>query len=259
MLDRIKLTLRELRCYHSSNELEAVIEKSQNSELSYLEFLDTLLKFEMKNRKRNRIKRYQKKANFPAVKTFDEFDLHFQTSITKREINEWLTFTWIDQRNNKILMGPPGVGKTHLSIATGLSAVHNGYKVLFRSMQDIMEDMIIAENKSEFDKLIKKILKFDLIIIDELGYLPLKPTYANRFFQLINHCYEYRSIMITSNKLFNEWGNFFGDQTIATAILDRLMHHCEAIVLNGDSYRMRNVENKVGYRNINQNNIENNN
>ncbi len=106
-------------------------------------------------------------------------------------------------------------------------------------MQTLMEEMILAEHDNAFNLYLKKILKFDLIIIDELGYLPLKPIYANLFFQLINECYEFRSIIITSNKLFTEWGSFFGDDTIVTAILDRLMHHCEAIVLNGDSYRMK--------------------
>ena len=239
MLERIQSTLRELRCYHSANELANIVEKSKNNDASYLEFLENLFNEETKNRQKNRIKRHQKSANFPTIKTFDEFDFRFQTSITKREISEWLTFTWIEQRQNKILMGAPGVGKTHLSIATGFSAVHKGYKVIFYSMQHLMEEMIISDAEGKFDAFLKKVLKFDLIIIDELGYLPLKPIYANLFFQMINHCYEYRSIMLTSNKLFSEWSSFFGDTTIVTAILDRLMHHCEAIVLNGDSYRLK--------------------
>jgi len=239
MLEQLKSTLRNLRCYHSANELENIVEISKSNDVSYLEFLENLFNEETKNRQRNRIKRNQKSANFPTIKTFDEFDFRFQTSITKREINEWLTFSWIEQRQNKILMGAPGVGKTHLSIATGFSAIHNDYKVIFYSMQNLMEEMIIFEAEGKFENFIKKIQKFDLIIIDELGYLPLKPIYANLFFQLINHCYEYRSIMITSNKLFSEWSSFFGDNTIVTAILDRLMHHCEAIILNGDSYRLK--------------------
>ena len=108
-------------------------------------------------------------------------------------------------------------------------------------MQTLMEEMIISEAEKTFSEYLKKIMKYDLIIIDELGYLPLNPVYANLFFQLINQCYEYRSIMITSNKLFNEWGTFFGNQTIASAILDRLLHHAESIILNGDSYRLKNV------------------
>jgi DNA replication protein DnaC len=207
--------------------------------------MEELLKIEMQNRMKTRVKRYLKLANFPTIRTLEEFDYRFQTSITKKDVNEWLTFSWIDRRANKILMGAPGVGKTHLALGTGHSAVHKGYKVIFFTMQTLMEDMIIAEKGGLFNDLIKKIMKNDLIIIDELGYIPFKPIYANLFFQFINSCYENKSIMITSNKLFNEWGTLFNDQTIATAILDRLLHHCEPIVLNGDSYRLKNVEGKI--------------
>lgn len=169
MLERIKTNLRNLRCYHSTNELEIVVEKAKSNDYSYLDFIDDLLQYEISNRNKNRIKRYQKLACFPSLKTIDEFDFRFQTSINKREINEWLTFTWIDQRMNKILMGPPGVGKTHLTLATGLSAVHNGYKVIFYTMQNLMEEMIIAETEKKFEQYLKKMLKNDLIIIDELG------------------------------------------------------------------------------------------
>lgn len=241
MLPKIKEMLRNIKCYHSALELEAAIERAKANDVSYLEFIHDLAEYEINNRKKTRIKKYQKRANFPAIKTIDEFDFRFQTCITKKEVNEWLTFSWIEQRQNKILMGPPGVGKTHLALATGFSAVHKGYKVKHYTMQNLMDEMIIAEQGGNFHDYLKQLLKNDLIIIDELGYLPLKPIYSNLFFQLVTHCYEYKSIMITSNKLFSEWGTLFGDQTIATAILDRLLHHAEAIILNGESYRLKNV------------------
>jgi DNA replication protein DnaC len=245
MMNQIKQTFRELRCYHIANELETYIEKAKTEDLSYLDFLAELLKQEMNNKRKNRIKKYEKLANFPAIKTLDEFDFRFQTSINKKTVNEWMTFTWIDNRQNKILMGPPGVGKTHLALSTGFSAVHNGYKVIFFTMQTLLEEMIIAEKEGAFNDFIKKTLRNDLIIIDELGYLPLKPIYANLFFQLVTHCYEYRSIMITSNKIFGEWGSFFGDQTITTAILDRLVHHAQSLVINGDCYRLKHLGNET--------------
>jgi DNA replication protein DnaC len=245
MLEKIQDMLREIRCYHTANELAPVIERAKQNDISYLEFMEDLLKLEMQNRMRTRVKRYLKLANFPTLRTIEEFDFRFQTSITKKDVNEWLTFSWIEQKANKILMGAPGVGKTHLALGIGYSAVHKGYKVLFITMQTLMEDMIIADKGGAFNELIRKIMKNDLIIIDELGYIPFKSIYANLFFQFINSCYENRSLMITSNKLFNEWGALFNDQTIATAILDRLLHHCEPVVLSGDSYRLRNIEGNV--------------
>jgi DNA replication protein DnaC len=245
MLEQIQSMLREIRCYHTANEIALLVEKAKQNDLSYLDFMEEILKVEHHNRMKTKVKRYLKLANFPTIRTIEEFDFRFQTSINKKEVNEWLTFSWIDQRANKILMGAPGVGKTHLALGAGYSAVHKGYKVVFFTMQTLMEDMIIAEKGGQFTDFIKKIMKNDLIIIDELGYIPFKSIYANLFFQLVNNCYENRSIMITSNKLFNEWGNLFNDQTIATAILDRLLHHCEPIVLNGDSYRLKNKKKKI--------------
>ena len=239
MLDNLRETLRSVRCYHSANALEAVLQKAQDNELSYLDFLNALLRQELHNRTQNRLKRRLKQAKFPVLKTIEAFDFSFQTSITKKEVNEWLCCHWIEQRENKILMGPPGVGKTHLAIATGYAAIFKHFRVIFYSATKLIEEMIIAEDEQRFESWLATLLKNDLIIIDEMGYLPLKPVYANLFFQLINQCYEYRSLLITSNKLFNEWGDYFGNQTIATAILDRLLHHAEAVIINGDSYRLK--------------------
>src|SRR5215469_11840867 len=150
MLDKIKEMLRSVRLYHTANELTDIVEHSKKKDFSYLEFLSELLKHETSCRQKTRLKRYLKLAGLPTIRSIDEFDFHFQTSITKKEVNEWLTFTWIDQRENKILMGPPGVGKTHLSLGVGYSAIHNGYKVLFHTMQSLMEEMILAEQNGQF-------------------------------------------------------------------------------------------------------------
>ena len=239
MLEDIKAALRSVKCNHGANALEALLQKAQDNELSYLAFLKALLDQELHNRAQNRLSRQLKQAKFPVTKTVEDFDFSFQTSITKKQVNEWLSCHWIEQRENKILMGPPGVGKTHLAIAMGHAAIFEHFKAIFYTLKQLMEQMIIAEEEQRFEAWLANLLKYDLIIIDEMGYLPLKPVYANLFFQLVNQCYEYRSLLITSNKLFNEWGNYFGNQTIATAVLDRLLHHAEAVIINGDSYRLK--------------------
>ena len=245
MIESIKESLKRVKCYHSANHLEAVLKRAQDSECSYLDFLNDLLAEEMRNRESNLLKRRLKGARFPRIKTLEEFDFRFQSSISKKCVKEWLSCSWIEQRENKILMGPPGVGKTHLAITTGHAAVLKHFKVIFYTMTQLMQEMILNQEDKQFEAYLKGLLKYDLIIIDELGYLPLKPVYANLFFQLINECYEYRSIMITSNKLFNEWGEYFGNQSIAGAILDRLLHYAEPIILAGDSFRLKDkIKNK---------------
>jgi len=239
MIDRVKHNLKRIRCYHSINHLESTIQQASDNEISYLEFLDHFLLLECQHRDQTTIDRNLKAAAFPMIKTFDDFDFSYQHVITKRRVKEWLSFTWLDQRENKIMMGPPGVGKTHLAISLGYEAVLKGYRVKFVSMNDLIDALLIASHQNTLKELIKRYLKFDLLIIDEIGYLPIKPVHASLFFQIVNEWYEYRSIVITSNKLFQEWGSAFGDQVITTAIVDRLLHHAEAIVIEGDSYRMK--------------------
>lgn len=247
-LEAIKEKLKRVRCYHTANEIDLIIKQAQENEISYLKFMDNILDNELSTRRKNRIRKNLKKSGFPQIKTIEEFDFNFQTSITKRMSKEWFCFDWIEQRSNKIFMGPPGVGKTHLALSLGYAAIMEHYKVRFYTLKDLMEEMILSDDENRFEYFLKKLLKHDLLIIDELGYLPFNPKYANLFFQLINGCYEYRSIIITSNKLYQEWGELFGNQTIAAAILDRLLHHSESIIIQGDSYRLKDVSEPISNR-----------
>ncbi len=235
----MKEELKRLRCYHMSNSLEECIQIGKELELSNLDFLRKMLDAEVAGRNRCNLKRNMKKASLPCEKNIEQFDFKFQTSIAKKEVNEWLTFDWIDNRQNLLLLGAPGVGKTHLAIATALEAIYKGYKVKFFSMDGFVEEMIFQEVNQNSKRRLSGLMKFDLIVLDELGYLPLDSRYTHLFFKFVNECYQYRSLIITSNKLPSQWGVYFGDESVAMPILDRLLHRSTFIKMKGDSYRLR--------------------
>ncbi|WP_292967738.1 IS21-like element helper ATPase IstB [Nitrosomonas sp.] len=164
------------------------------------------------------------------------FDYRYQTTISKRQVNALLDFQFIDERNNLIFIGPPGVGKTHLAIGIGHKAVDAGYRVLFHNALDLVEALELAEMKGELKKKISQLGKYDLLIIDELGYLPMTRQARYNLFQLINSLYEYRSIILTTNKDFTCWGEFFHDDNVAVPIIDRIIHHSHIFMLGGESY-----------------------
>jgi len=234
MISQLQQGLRSLKCYHMANVLEEVVQISKENDLSYLDCLNRLVEYELKNRKLNRIKIQFRRAGLPYEKLLEEFDFKYQTSISKRQVNGWL-----DNRENKLFLGPSGVGKTHLAIGLIREALQKGYKVRYFSMCDFVEEMIIKAASSSSKGWLKELLRNDLIVLDEIGYLPIDPRYTHLFFQFINECYEYRSVLITSNKMPAQWGSYFGDESVAMAILDRLMHHSEIVILNGDSYRLK--------------------
>jgi DNA replication protein DnaC len=241
MIELTKSYLRRVNCYHALNNLESAICLAEKQQMSYLEFAHYLFEKENSGRDQTMINKCLKQAKLPAMKTFDEFDYAYQQGITKQRVKEWTSFVWLEQRENIILMGPPGVGKTHAALALCYEAIKARYRVAFYNMNNLIEELLLADADGKLDKLLNIIAKNDLIVIDEMGYLPLKATSANLFFRLISHLYEFRSIIITSNRLFNEWGVTFNDNVIATAILDRLLHHAQPITLLGDSFRLKQI------------------
>ncbi|MCP4410418.1 MAG: ATP-binding protein [Gammaproteobacteria bacterium] len=227
-------------CFNAiANSLEPLLKQAQDNELSYLQFAQLLADHELRQRDRKRIENNRKRASFPVPKFLEEFDFQHQTTITKRQVNALLDFSFLDQRENLVFIGPPGVGKTHLAVSIGIKAIDRGYKVLFTSALGLIESLELAELKGELKNKINTLLKFDLLILDELGYLPMNKQGMYNLFQLIHAMYEYRSLLITTNKDFTAWGEFFFDDNVAVPIVDRIIHHSHIFMLGGESYRLR--------------------
>ncbi|MDR9785833.1 MAG: IS21-like element helper ATPase IstB [Peptococcaceae bacterium MAG4] len=218
---------------------QEVTEKASQNNLSYTEYLSLLFEEELKRKTEGTVKTKINKARFPFIKTLEEFDFSFQPSIREKEIIALGSLDFVEKKENIVFLGPPGVGKTHLSVALGIKACMAKYRVAFITAQKLLEELLLsAKDGSLLDKLLGY-SRLNLLIIDELGYMPVSKEQANLLFRLVSMRYEKGSIILTSNYNFNEWGEIFSDQVVAAAIIDRLVHHARIFYINGTSYRLK--------------------
>jgi DNA replication protein DnaC len=219
--------------------LDEILTDAEQEKASYITLLSTIFKTEIDYRTKKRFERNMIAAHFPVIKSLDEFNFGQVEGIGKSEVANLCDCRWLDKRENILFFGPPGVGKTHLALGFGIKAVEQGYTVCFERCTNLIRLLKTSEIQKTSEYRIKRIMKSNLIIIDEIGYTPIEKREANLFFNMISQLYEKSSIIITSNKSFEGWAEMMGDNIMTTALLDRLLHHAKIFNLNGDSYRLK--------------------
>lgn len=235
-----KSLLKTLNLHHTSEKLSALLDKAHIQSMTCEAFLIEALQEEIKGREERKLGKRLKQAFFPEYKILEEFNLEEQHSLSERQLNQLRELSWLEQGYNIVFLGPPGVGKTHLSIGIGIEAINHGYKVRFTSMADLVHLLKTQEISTVSRNKIKRTVESDLLIIDDLMFMAMEKQEANLFFQLVNKLYGQTSIVITSNKGPEDWGELLGDAAITTAILDRIIHKCEIVnFFNDDSYRIK--------------------
>lgn len=238
-LDQLEEGLRSLKLHRLAERLGTCLEDAGKENWTHADFLERAIQEELSAKREKRTEMGTRMARFPFVKTLDAFDFSYQPSIEQRRLKDLAACRWIANGENIIFLGPPGVGKTHLAVALGVEAIRLGYRTTFITAQSLIGNLTRANSESRLEERLKTYTQPKLLIIDEIGYIPIDRLGANLFFQLVSRRYEKGAMVLTSNQAFSNWGEVFGDQIIATAILDRVLHHSTTINIKGESFRLK--------------------
>lgn len=238
-LERIRRHLVGLKMPRALETLDATLQRIEHGETSVLDALESLLGEEFTTRETRRIKMALQTARLTSIKTLAGYDFSFQPGLDRQRILALAQLEFIERRQAVHFLGPPGTGKSHLAIALGVEAVKAGKSVYFATLAELVASMAKAEREGMLRERVRFLSRNSLLIVDEIGYLPVGSSGGNLFFQLVNACYERCAMILTSNRGFAEWGDIFGDHVVAAALLDRLLHHAVVVQIDGSSYRLR--------------------
>ncbi|MGY6258623.1 IS21-like element helper ATPase IstB [Paraburkholderia caledonica] len=240
-LERLTVLCKQLNLLHLPTQIAHLGQMAAKRELGYLDFLEQALKDEAMARAERMRRMLTRLAGFPAIKTLDEFDFEFALGVPKALVLELGSLAFVERAENVVLLGPSGVGKTHLAVALGYRATQTGFRTRFITAADLLMQLTTALRRNQLEETIKRITKpYKLLIIDEMGYLPMDREQANLLFQVVAKRYETGSLVLTSNLPFGQWDQTFADDaTLTAALLDRLLHHAHVVPISGDSYRLK--------------------
>ena len=244
-MEQLQYQLKSIRLSGMAQTLPMRLQEAQANELPHLEFLAALVTDELEKRKDRLLNRRLKAARFPMLKTLDEFDFAFNQTINKRQIRDLATCRFVHGAQNVLLLGPPGVGKTHLAISLGMAAIQKAYSVLYRNIFDLAEDLAEAQALGERKQLIKNLVKPNLLIIDEFGMRNLPAGAAEDLLEVFHRRYQLGANIIATNRPIEDWGKILGDNATTSAILDRFMDGIHIIKITGRSYRMKSLNKKL--------------